>query len=94
MPSLASRVLGLAVLAAFILLFVYFFTFILKVAAIILALAVVAGLLFYVRMRLALRRFARTFQKAQEAGRTQAERPGSQAGGDVLDAEFKVKDER
>ena len=93
MPSMASRILGLAVLAAFIVLFLYFLKYLVYAALIVLAAAVLGGVLFYFRMRRAVRRFRKAFAQAQaQAARSQ---PAQQRrDGEVLEAEFKVKDER
>jgi hypothetical protein len=99
----------IAVLVVFLILLPFIFTGLLVFAVAILAILAIAGLIFYIRIRLALRRFRKAVAFAQkaaagfQAGRQASDRPkgpteptrdrGPDASGNVIDAEFKVKDE-
>jgi hypothetical protein len=78
---------SLAVLAFVVFLVVYFFEFIVQVAVVLLAAAVVLAVVFYLRIRLAMRRFRAQLQEVERRRRTAA--PPE----DVVEAEFKVKDD-
>lgn len=94
MAGFGARIGGLLVVALIVAFLVLFIKEILILVAALVILLTLAAVLFYVRMRLALRRLRRAFGAGlEEAARRQpqgAPGPGRQ---DAIDAEFKVKDE-
>ena len=95
MANLGSRIVGALAVLAFLLLLPFIFTGIAVIIVALFLLAALAGLLFYIRIRLALRRFRKAFEKAQaaQASQVQGTAPAPPRNGhDVLDAEFKVKE--
>lgn len=94
MAGFGARIGGLLALALIVAFLVLFIKQILILVAALLLLLTLAAALFYVRMRLALRRLRRAFGAGlEEAGRRQTQGAPGPARKDAIDAEFKVKDE-
>lgn len=94
MAGFGARIGGLLATALVVALLVLFIKEILILVAALLLVITLAAVLFYVRMRLALRRLRRAFGAGlEEAARPQGQGSPGTARKDAIDAEFKVKDE-
>jgi Flp pilus assembly protein TadB len=94
MAGFGARIGGLLATALAIAILVLFVKQVLILVAALLLLLTLAAVLFYVRMRMALRRLRRAFGAGlEEAARRQGGGPQGEGRKDAIDAEFKVKDE-
>ena len=96
MMSLGQRVVGVLAIVLFLLLLPFLFATVVAAAVVLVVLAVVAGLVFYFRMRMVLRRYRAAFEVEQKRLREEAqarEQAARREQAGVLDAEFTVHDE-